>query len=527
MKLRFLGAARTVTGSFFLIETETSRFGVDCGLFQGPRALQERNCRDFAVEPETIDFLILTHAHIDHIGLVPKLCKHGFTGKIYCSHATEDLAGVLLPDSGHIQEFEVERKNRKNKRAGKPLLEPIYTANDGVECLDQFRSLNMDEIIELAPGIKVRLRNAGHILGACIVELWVEEQQEKLKLVFTGDLGTPDQPIIKNPTIIENADYIIMESTYGNRLHPDTESRKEELKTVIDRAMAKGGNLIIPAFAVERTQDLLYDLNELSSEGRLDPNIEIYIDSPLAIAATRIFQKHIELYDDEARKILEEHNSHPLMLDQLKYSHTHQESMQLNCKLGNMIVISASGMCEAGRIKHHLKNNIWRPEATVLFVGYQAKGTLGRKILDGEKLVTIHGEKIAVKAEIVNIETYSAHADQKGLLEWLRHFNPDVKGIFLVHGEEESQDGLAAAIKEEFDIPVYIPEMLDEFVLEEMEQTPRMHYYADKRKDQASRAEKAYLDLCLKLHDMYRDNVKDSNYRQIIKAVEKIEEALG
>ncbi len=528
MKLRFLGAARTVTGSFFLIETETSRFAVDCGLFQGPRALQERNCRNFAVEPESIDFVILTHAHIDHIGLVPKLCKHGFTGKIYCSHATEDLAGVLLPDSGHIQEFEVERKNRKNKRAGKPLLEPIYNSKDAVECLDQFRSLNMDEIIELAPGVKVRLRNAGHILGACIVELWIAEQDEKqLKLVFSGDLGTPDQPIIKNPTIIENADYIIMESTYGNRLHPKTASRKEDLKSVIDRAMLKGGNLIIPAFAVERTQDLLYDLYELNAEGRLDPKIEIYIDSPLAIAATRIFQKHIDLYDDDARKILEDDNSHPLMLDQLKFSHTHQESMALNCKMGNMIIISASGMCEAGRIKHHLKNNIWRPEATVLFVGYQAQGTLGRKILDGEKLVTIHGEKVAVKAEINNIETYSAHADQEGLLDWLRHFKSNIKGIFLVHGEEESQDGLAAAIKAEFDIPIYIPEILDEFVLEEMEEAPKLQYYTEKPKDQASRAEKAYLDLCLQLHDMYRDSVKDSNYREIIRMVEKIEEAIG
>jgi metallo-beta-lactamase family protein len=247
MKLSFLGAARTVTGSFFLVDTENSRFAVDCGMFQGPRALQERNFNDFPIEPESIDFLILTHAHIDHIGLVPKLCKKGFKGKIYCSHATEDLAGVLLPDSGHIQESEIDRKNRKNKRAGKPLLEPIYTAEDAVQCLDKFRSLNMDEIIELAPGVKVRLRNAGHILGACIVELWVQEKEKQWKLVFTGDLGTNDQPIIKNPTIIESADYVIMESTYGSRLHPEVSSRKDELKKVIDQAMSKGGNLIIPA----------------------------------------------------------------------------------------------------------------------------------------------------------------------------------------------------------------------------------------------------------------------------------------
>lgn len=527
MKLSFLGAARTVTGSFFIVETESSRFAVDCGMFQGPRALQERNFGDFLIEPETIDFVILTHAHIDHIGLVPKLCKKGFEGKIYCSHATEDLAGVMLPDSGHIQEFEIERKNRKNRRAGKPLLEPIYTVDDAVQSLDKFRSVNMDEIIQLAPGVKIRLRNAGHILGACILELWIEEKKEQFKLVFTGDLGTQDQPIIKNPTIIESADYVIMESTYGSRLHPETSSRKEELRKVIERAMSKGGNLIIPAFAVERTQDLLYDLYHLNAEGSLDPEIEIYIDSPLAIAATRIFQKHVDLYDDDARKILEDDNSHPLMLDQLKFSHTHLESMALNCKLGNMIVISASGMCEAGRIKHHLKNNIWRPEATVLFVGYQAKGTLGRRILDGEKLITIHGEKIAVNADIVNIESYSAHADQLGLLDWLSHFKSGLRGVFLVHGEEESQDALAERIKSQFNVPVYIPDLGDEFVLEELDSSPQVHHLMYSRKDQASRAEKSYLDLLLKLHDIYRDNVKDSNYEQVLRTVEKIEKALG
>lgn len=527
MKLRFLGAAKTVTGSFFLVETSSVRFAVDCGLFQGPRTLQDRNYREFAVDPKTIDFVIVTHAHIDHIGLIPKLCKKGFSGLIYCSHATEQLAEVLLPDSGHIQESEVERKNRKLHRAGKPPIEPIYTAEDATECLSQFRSINMDEIITLAPGIEVRLRDAGHILGACVVELWIEENNKRLKIVFSGDLGNYDAPIIKNPAIIENADYVVLESTYGNRYHPGAESRKEELKEVIDRTMTRGGNLIIPAFAVERTQDLLYDLFQLSNEGKLDPNIEVYIDSPLAIAATRIFEQHIEFYDDTTRQFVEdESQQHPLRFVNLKYSHTQQDSMALNRKQGNTIIISASGMCEAGRIKHHLKNNLWKPENTILFVGYQAEGTLGRRILSGEKVVNIHGEKVAVKAEIDDLEAYSAHADRAGLIQWISHFVVPPKGIFLVHGEEESQTSLADYFRKEMGIPVYIPEWLDEFDLDASEQVePRMDY-REMTVGEATQAEQVYLQLCIKLHDMFKENWKDAKYDKIIQKSQEIERIL-
>lgn len=527
MKLKFLGAAKTVTGSFHVIETEKHRLAVDCGLFQGPKDIQERNYHDFPIDPQTIDFLLITHAHIDHIGLVPKLCKNGFKGSVYCSHATESLASIMLPDSGHIQESEIERKNRKLKRAGQPLLEPIYTTQDALDCLPRFRSLNIDEIVDLTPEISVRFRDAGHILGSCIIEIWIEEEGQKQKLVFSGDLGNDNQPIIKDPSIIENADYVIMESTYGDRYHkaPDN-NRSDELAIVIEETMRKGGNLVIPAFAVERTQDLLYDLIHLFNIGKLNPDIDIYIDSPLAIAATEIFMKHTELFDDETRSFIDS-CADPLKLINLKYSRTQEDSMQLNTVKKNTIIISASGMCEAGRIKHHLKHNLWRPESTILFVGYQAEGTLGRRILDGVNLVCIHGEKVAVKADIRQIEAYSAHADRGGLLKWVDHFAIPPKGIFLVHGEETSLLSLAEAIKENYRIPVYIPDWL-----EEVELKPSLHLtsqapvgvdrWGQDKMDKAMQAEELFLEVSKKLHKVFNDDFQKGDYEKIITYLTRI-----
>jgi metallo-beta-lactamase family protein len=525
MKITFLGATRTVTGSFFVVDTGSTRFAIDCGLFQGPKQIKERNYQDFGVDPQSIDFLILTHAHIDHIGLVPKLCKHGFSGPIYCSKPTQELASILMPDSGYIQECEVERKNRKYKRAGKPLIEPIYTVEDALESLKQFRYLQLDEIIELAPTVKVRLRDAGHILGSCIVELWTEENEQSLKLVFTGDLGNLNKPIVKDPTMIEDADYVVMESTYGSRFHEELGKRIDEFNLIIKETMAKGGNLIIPAFAVERTQDILYDLNQLYLQGELDPNIDIYIDSPLAIAATQIFEEHIEYYDQEATQMLDEGN-HPLKLPNLKFTPSQEESVQLNSIMGNSIIISASGMCDAGRIKHHLKHNLWRPESTILFVGFQAEGTLGRRIIEGEKLVTIHGEQVAVKAEIRTIQLYSSHADQAGLLNWLKCFTVPPKGVFLVHGEEQGQQILAESIRQELHLPVYIPDWMDQHVL-----TPsdRIQPKTESKGDEISKAliaEKMYLDLRSKLNELFKQNWTAENYDELIEKMEKISSAL-
>ncbi|WP_276624121.1 MBL fold metallo-hydrolase RNA specificity domain-containing protein [Syntrophomonas wolfei] len=521
MKLKFLGAAKTVTGSCFLVETGDFRFAVDCGLFQGSKSLQQRNYKEFPVDPASINFIILTHAHIDHSGLIPKLCKNGFTGPIYCSQITEQLCQVLLPDSGYIQESEVERKNRKLKRSGLKLLEPIYTAQDALNCLPQFRPLNTDEIIKINCHISIRLRTAGHILGARIVEVWVEEECKKSKLVFSGDLGNINQPLVKDPSIIESADYLIIESTYGNRLHDDSMDRADQLLQVINETMAKGGNLIIPAFAVERTQDLIYDLIMLGYEKKLDPNMQIYIDSPLAIAATEIFVKNRDSYEDNTRAFMTKGD--PWQYINLNLTRTREESMHLNDCVNKSIIISASGMCEAGRIKHHLKHNLWRPESTILFVGYQAAGTLGRRILDGEEIVTIHGEKVAVKADIRRIEAYSAHADRNGLIDWLMSFVVKPRDIFIVHGEEEAQLALAEAIQQKLNVPIFIPDWLQEFELIAREEEVRPSYVHSSRElSEAVKAEQMYLQVSLKLNEMFRENWTRGNYAKIIEAMQNI-----
>lgn len=524
MKIKFLGAARTVTGSMHVLECGGHHFALDCGLFQGSKEIKERNYQDFKIDPKTLDFLVLSHAHIDHAGLIPKLCKLGFSGPIYCSYATAELARIMLPDSAYIQEAEVERKNRKLKRAGKMLLEPIYTIDDAMNCLSQFRPLSYDELLKPAAGIEMRLRDAGHILGSSIVELWLEEDGKKVKIVYSGDLGQDDQPFIKDPTLIENADYLIMESTYGNRLHENSLNRLEELNAIIDETMKKGGNLIIPAFAVERTQDLLYDLNELYVRGDLDKNIDVYIDSPLAISATEIFKQNLHLFDDETMDFVN-NGFHPLELPSLKYSQSQEESMQLNMIKSRTIIISASGMCEAGRIKHHLKHNLWRPESTVLFVGYQAQGTLGRKILDGEKTVIIHGEQVSVKADIRRIESYSSHADQLGLVSWLKRYDDTLRKVFLVHGEENAQQTLADLLNKENNIKTDIPQWLDEYQLDtDVFDTGKAISLnsVSSVTSQALEAEELYLQLRTKLNRFYQESISVNNYAGLAEKLKKV-----
>lgn len=466
MKITFFGAAETVTGSCYMIDTGTSKFLVDCGLFQGSKTIKERNYGDFPFNPAEIDFLILTHAHIDHAGLVPKLYKHGFAGPVFTTTATAELCTAVLPDSGYIQEMEVERKNRKNRRSGSPLLEPIYTAQDAQDCLKHFQGVHYDEFWEVYPNITVRFRDAGHILGSSIVEIWIDcPDGRTCKIVFSGDLGAQDRPLANDPSIIDHAHYLIVESTYGDRLHKAPGNRREALAQVIQDTFRRGGNVIIPAFAIERTQDLLYNLHLLIQEGKIAGE-NIYIDSPLAIRATEIFCRHQHLLDEDYKELRKSSQSScPLLLPGLQFSRTPEESMALNKINGGAIIISASGMADAGRIKHHLKHNLWKPESTVVFIGYQAAGTLGRRLIEGEKRVRIHGEEIQVRAQIVNLEGFSAHADQAEILDWVSHFKNPPKKIFVTHGEPKSSLALAQRLQEQLNIDAVVPKYLEEHEL--------------------------------------------------------------
>lgn len=461
MKIQFLGAAETTSGACYLVTSHGRQVLVDCGLFHGPQELKQRNYGDFPFEPSGIDAVILTHAHIDHSGLLPKLVKQGFKGPIYATAVTADLCSIMLADSGHIQETEVERKNRKRLRRGQEPLVPIYTVDDADRTMKQFRRMVYDEEVEILPAFRLRFRDAGHILGAATIELWVGDEKRS-KLVFSGDLGNMGQPIVQDPTFITEADVLVIESTYGTRIHEDREGRLEHLAEVVKATMQRGGNLLIPAFALGRTQDLLYSLGVLQDDGLIPP-LNVYIDSPLATKATEVFQKHAGFFDYETRTMIQAGRS-PFESPHVHYTESVQESMRLNSVSGGLVIISASGMADAGRIKHHLKHNLWRKSATVLLVGYQAAGTLGRRLQDGAKKVRIHGEEVRVEAAIETISGFSAHADQRALLNWLRRFR-HIGRVFVTHGEKESCHGFAKIIHEELKVPVVVPKMDESFDL--------------------------------------------------------------
>jgi len=450
MKVRFLGASTSVTGSCHLITTDNHMFLLDCGQFQGSDDMDELNAKEFDFDPAEIEFLILSHAHIDHSGRIPLLVKRGFKGKIYCTDATADLLTVMLKDSASIHERETEWKNRKNQRAGNPLVEPLYTMKDVEAALDQVAPVLYNQLVELNESVKVVFNDAGHILGSSIVELFITENNEVSKIVYSGDLGMTGRPILRDPTIIKKADYVIMETTYGNRVHEKNSDSIERLIDIVLNTTRRGGNVIIPSFAVGRTQELIYQFNrfyEEHSEYKDElKKIMVYVDSPMAISATEVFRRNAQVFDDETREYILR-GDHPLDFPNLVFTRTAEESVMLNTDPSPKVIISSSGMCEAGRIKHHLKHNLWNPKSSIVFVGYQARGTLGYSILNGDKKVTIFGEKIHVEAEIHNLEGFSGHADKNGLLDWLAGFKQPPKQIFLVHGEEDAKQEFAKEVK--------------------------------------------------------------------------------
>ncbi len=451
MKITFCGAARTVTGSCHMLSCQGGTILVDCGMRQGADAKGVYGEGAFPFDPAKIDAVLLTHAHIDHSGLIPLLVKRGFSGRIVCTEATSQLATIMLPDSAHIQEQDAEWQNRKNARAGKPPIEPLYTIRDAQDALQLFYGVSYGETVQLLPGVRVRFTDAGHLLGSAAIEIWAEDETGKTaKVVFSGDLGRDDRPILKDPVDVRGADYLVMEGTYGNRNHEIStgQAKETQLANILRTALARGGNLVIPSFAVGRTQELLYYIKRLLQKGLVKglDNVEVYIDSPLGIEATKIYERcAVGYYDEEAMAMAKDGS--PFDFPTLRIAQTADESKLINSLSNQKIIISASGMCDAGRIRHHLKHNLYRADSTILFVGYQAQGTLGRALLDGVKKVKLFGEDVRVNATIEQIEGFSGHAGKDELIEWVRDIGEKPRKIFLVHGESDSLDSLGEAIR--------------------------------------------------------------------------------
>ncbi|MFN3479587.1 MAG: MBL fold metallo-hydrolase RNA specificity domain-containing protein [Thermodesulfovibrionales bacterium] len=460
MKIRFLGATRNVTGSCIYFETGSIKALIDCGLYQGNNNL-ELNRRPFPFKPSEIEYLFLTHAHIDHSGLIPKLVREGFKGRIITTPATADLTELMLYDAAHIQELDAETETRKSLRAGGEPVYPLYTVEDVKRSLQFFHMVPYDKVGHTGWDIKYRFRDAGHILGSSVIEIWFQDGPEERKIVFSGDIGRIGNPIVRDPEKIEEADYVVVESTYGNRRHKGLRETVDEFVEAIKVTFKRRGNVLIPAFSVGRTQDILYILNSLVSEERLY-NINVYVDSPLAEEATKTYLAHPECFDEEAMKRLERGIKGEAI--KLRFTPSVNDSMALNKIKSHAIIIAGSGMCEGGRIRHHLKHNLWRPECSVVFVGFQAKGTLGRRIVDGAPVVRIFGEDIAVKAGIYTLGGFSAHADQSELLEWLSSF--ETKPLtFINHGEEETSFIFSRIVKERLGLETIIPEEGEVFEL--------------------------------------------------------------
>ncbi len=434
MKVTSHGAAQVVTGSCHRVETQEFHFLIDCGMFQGGKELARKNYDPFEFKPEDLDFMILTHGHIDHCGLLPKLVKQGFSGRIYTSPATADLVPIMLRDAAYIQEKDTEHENKRRIREGLPPRDPLYTQEDAEKVVPLLSPLPYRTPLSLGKSLEVILQDAGHVIGSAIVELLINEKGTPRKVVFSGDLGQNDVPIIEDPTLIEKADFIYIESTYGDRLHDTRQPRDRQILEIVKKTIKRGGKVFIPSFALERTQELLYTLSELQTQNNDFPDVPIYLDSPLAIKITEVFKEHPELYDAEAKA----RKDNPFSFPGLKCTAETEQSKDISKSDEPSIVIAGSGMCTSGRIRHHIRHGIENPRNTVLFVGYQAPGSLGRVLLDGAKEIRMMGRIFSVNAEIQRIGSFSAHADQKGLTRWLQAFQPKPRKVFLIHGEVES-----------------------------------------------------------------------------------------
>ncbi|MCE5237447.1 MBL fold metallo-hydrolase [bacterium] len=478
MKLTFLGAARTVTGSQMLLETAGKRILIDAGMHQGPEHFRQQGRPDFHLDYSQVDMLLLTHAHIDHSGNLPLITRLGFKGPVYTTSATADLCQVMLPDSAHIQEEDWKHDHRRWLAQGRigPPPAPLYGMEDVERALKLFRPVQYEQTVELAPGIKARWRDAGHILGAAGIEVWVAENGRTTKLLFSGDIGQADRPLLRDPSVYDEADFVVMESTYGNRRHEAKHVQQSVLQDILKYVARNRSHVIIPAFAVGRVQELLYTLNGII-EHNLAPRMPVFVDSPLAISATEISERHAECFDDETRALLARGDD-PMSFPGLKLTRTVQESKAINRMAGPLMVIASSGMCTGGRIRHHLQNHLDHGKDILLFVGYQAAGTLGRYLLDGNPQVKLFGEKVRVRTRIRSLSAFSAHADVDGLLQWLAPIKgpggaSGPKAVFVEHGEEDAALDFAALAHRELGAPTLVPEFGETFDLSSPDETER------------------------------------------------------